>query len=64
VFAIEIFNGRKQFSKDEWIDALCRSMGMEPDHLEYRQKWHFIERAVPLVENNYNLCELGPRGYR
>ena len=58
----EIFNGRKQFSKDEWIDALCRSMGMEPDHLEYRQKWHFIERAVPLVENNYNLCELGPRG--
>ncbi len=58
----EIFEGRKQFSKDEWIDTLCRSMGMEPDHLEYRQKWHFIERAVPLVENNYNLCELGPRG--
>lgn len=58
----EIFNGRKQFSKDEWIDVLCRSMGMEPDRLEYRQKWHFIERAVPLVENNYNLCELGPRG--
>lgn len=58
----EIFNGRKQFSKDEWIDVLCRSMGMEPDQLEYRQKWHFIERAVPLVENNYNLCELGPRG--
>lgn len=58
----EIFNGRTQFSKDEWIDVLCRSMGMEPDHLDYRQKWHFIERAVPLVENNYNLCELGPRG--
>jgi ATP-dependent Lon protease len=58
----EIFNGRSQFSKDEWIDVLCRSMGMEPDHLDYRQKWHFIERAVPLVENNYNLCELGPRG--
>jgi ATP-dependent Lon protease len=58
----EIFNGRKQFSKDEWLDVLCRSMGMEPDRLEYRQKWHFIERAVPLVENNYNLCELGPRG--
>lgn len=58
----EIFEGRKQFSKDEWIDTLCRSMGMEPDHLDYRQKWHFIERAVPLVENNYNLCELGPRG--
>ena len=58
----EIFDGRKQFSKDQWLDVLCRSMGMEPDRLEYRQKWHFIERAVPLVENNYNLCELGPRG--
>ena len=58
----EIFNGRRQFSKDEWIDALIRSMGMEPGHLEERQKWHFLERAVPLVENNYNLCELGPRG--
>ncbi|NLI42046.1 MAG: protease Lon-related BREX system protein BrxL [Caldisericales bacterium] len=58
----EIFNGRRQFSKDEWIDALIRSMGMEPNHLEERQKWHFLERAVPLVENNYNLCELGPRG--
>lgn len=58
----EIFEGRKQFSKDEWIDALIRSMGMEPSHLDIRQKWHFLERAVPLVENNYNLCELGPRG--
>lgn len=58
----EIFNGRRQFSKDEWIDALIRSMGMEPSQLDVRQKWHFLERAVPLVENNYNLCELGPRG--
>lgn len=58
----EIFNGRRQFSKDEWIDALIRSMGMEPSQLDDRQKWHFLERAVPLVENNYNLCELGPRG--
>ena len=37
-------------------------MGMEPSQLDVRQKWHFLERAVPLVENNYNLCELGPRG--
>lgn len=58
----EIFGGRRQFSKDEWIDALIRSMGMEPSQLDDRQKWHFLERAVPLVENNYNLCELGPRG--
>ncbi|MBQ3440723.1 protease Lon-related BREX system protein BrxL [Candidatus Saccharibacteria bacterium] len=58
----ELVNGRKSFSKDEWIDILIRSMGMEPSHLEYRQKWHMLERAVPLVENNYNMCELGPRG--
>lgn len=58
----ELVNGRKSFTKDEWIDILIRSMGMEPSHLEYRQKWHMLERAVPLVENNYNMCELGPRG--
>ena len=58
----ELVNGRKSFAKDEWIDILIRSMGMEPSHLEYRQKWHMLERAVPLVENNYNMCELGPRG--
>ena len=59
---IGLFEGRKQFSKDEWIDVLIRSMGIEPSNLTEIQKWHFIERAVPLVENNYNLCELGPRG--
>lgn len=58
----EFFNGRKQFTKDEWIDVLLRSVGMEPTQFEYRTKWHMLERMVPLVENNYNLCELGPRG--
>lgn len=58
----EIFEGRKEFSKDEWIDALIRSIGMEPTQLEDRVKWHLLLRLVPLVENNYNLCELGPRG--
>ena len=58
----DLFEERKNFSKDEWIDVLIRSMGIEPTHLKNNQKWHFIERAVPLVENNYNLCELGPRG--
>ena len=58
----QLFDGRKQFTKDEWIDILIRSIGIEPDKLEYNQKLHFLERAVPLVENNYNLCELGPRG--
>ena len=58
----QIFEGRKYFTKDEWMDILIRSMGIEPTRLKEIQKWHFLERAVPLVENNYNLCELGPRG--
>jgi ATP-dependent Lon protease len=58
----ELFNGRAGFTKEEWIDALMRSIGMEPTQLDQRVKWHMLERMVPLVENNYNLCELGPRG--
>jgi len=53
--------GRKAFTKDEWMDVLLRSIGMEPDELTIREKWLLILRMVPLVENNYNLCELGPR---
>jgi len=58
----EIFNGRRYFTKDEWIDVLLRSVGMEPTQLEEKVKWHLLARMIPLVENNYNLCELGPRG--
>ncbi|OBR91572.1 hypothetical protein CLRAG_29360 [Clostridium ragsdalei P11] len=58
----EIMEGRKNFTKEEWIDILIRSIGMEPTQLDYNVKWHMLERMVPLVENNYNLCELGPRG--
>ncbi|SEQ84582.1 ATP-dependent Lon protease [Lachnospiraceae bacterium NE2001] len=54
-------NGRKAFSKEEWIDILLRSIGMEPDRLSERVKWLLIARMIPLVENNFNLCELGPR---
>lgn len=57
-----LFDGRKHFTKEEWIDVLIRSMGIEATRLTEIQKWHYLERAVPLVENNYNLCELGPRG--
>lgn len=53
--------GRKAFTKDEWIDIMLRSIGMEPDELSYREKWLLITRMIPLVENNFNLCELGPR---
>lgn len=58
----EIFNRRRYFTKDEWIDVLLRSIGMEPTQLEEKVKWHLLARMIPLVENNYNLCELGPRG--
>jgi ATP-dependent Lon protease len=57
----EIIEERKNFSKEEWIDILLRSIGMEPTNLEYKVKWHLLLRLVPLIENNYNLCELGPR---
>lgn len=57
----ELKAGRKVFTKEEWIDVLLRSIGMEPDELEYREKWLLLTRMIPLVENNFNLCELGPR---
>ena len=58
----EIMEGRKQFTKDEWIDLIIRSTGMESTQLSSEVKWHLLTRLIPLVENNYNLCELGPRG--
>lgn len=58
----EIIEARKEFTKDEWIDLILRSTGMEPTQFDYRVKWHLLARLVPLVENNVNLCELGPRG--
>ncbi|MBO7679329.1 MAG: ATP-dependent Lon protease, partial [Thermoguttaceae bacterium] len=57
----EYKQGRAQFSKEEWIDIILRSMGMEPTRLTDRQKWLHLARLVPLAENNVNLCELGPR---
>ena len=57
----ELKEGRKAFTKDEWIDVLLRSIGMEPDVLNYREKWLLLTRMLPLIENNFNLCELGPR---
>lgn len=57
----DLQEGRKYFTKNEWIDIMLRSIGMEPDELNDREKWLLLLRLVPLVENNYNLCELGPR---
>ena len=57
----EIKQGRKHFNKDEWITILLRSTGMEADKFTDREKWLLLARMLPLVENNFNLCELGPR---
>lgn len=53
---------RKEFTTDEWIDLLLRSVGMEPTQFDKRVKWLHLARLIPLIENNFNLCELGPRG--
>ena len=58
----ELFEGRKEFNVDQWLDVLIRSTGMEPTVLEERVKWHLLARLIPFVENNYNACELGPKG--
>lgn len=57
----ELKEGRKRFTENEWLDIMMRSIGMEPDTLSEREKWLILLRMVPLVENNFNLCELGPR---
>lgn len=57
----EIKKGRSAFSKEEWISVLMRSTGMEPDQFKPREKWLQLARMLPLIENNLNLCELGPR---
>ena len=57
----ELKEGRKRFTEDEWLDIMMRSIGMEPDTLSEREKRLLLLRMVPLVENNFNLCELGPR---
>ena len=57
----ELKQGRKAFTQEEWMDVMLRSIGMEPDTLKPREKWLLLARMLPLVENNFNLCELGPR---
>ena len=58
----ELFAGRRQFTETQWTDVLLRSCGYEPTQFDERTKWHLLCRLVPLVENNCNVCELGPRG--
>lgn len=58
----ELFSGRAALSTDQWRESLIRSIGMEPASLKEDVQWHLLARMVPFVENNYNICELGPRG--
>ncbi|WP_375104762.1 protease Lon-related BREX system protein BrxL [Paenibacillus sp. RS8] len=58
----EVRAARANFTDDEWIDLVLRSTGMEPSQFDKRVKWLHLARLLPLIENNYNLCELGPRG--
>ena len=53
---------RKDFTSDEWMDLMVRSMGYEPSTMSRRLKMLFLVRLIPLAERNYNLVELGPRG--
>lgn len=53
---------RRQFSTDEWLDLLMRTVGLEPTHFDRRLKMLLLVRMIPLCEQNYNLVELGPRG--
>ncbi|MDD2966658.1 MAG: protease Lon-related BREX system protein BrxL [Desulfovibrionaceae bacterium] len=57
-----LLKGREAFDEDQWIDVLLRSTGMEPANFKPEVRWHLLARLIPLTENNYNLCELGPRG--
>lgn len=62
-FDFEAFaEGRRQFTRDEWLDVLIRSFGLEPSWMSQRLKFHYLARLAPLVESNFNFIELGPRG--
>ncbi len=59
-----VIEARSGFTRDEWVDLLLRSLGLEPSspYFTPRRKLLYLVRLIPLVERNYNLIELGPRG--
>jgi ATP-dependent Lon protease len=62
-FSFEAFcEARKQFTSEEWLTVVLRTLGIEPSSLTRRTQFHFLARLFPLVEQNYNFLELGPRG--
>ncbi|MDC0362812.1 protease Lon-related BREX system protein BrxL [Halioglobus sp.] len=58
----ELFTARQSLTTEQWRETLIRSIGMEPSTLDEDVQWHLLARMIPFVENNYNVCELGPRG--
>ena len=58
----EFLEGRKHFDRDEWVDVIMRSIGLEPEKMSQRLKFHYLARLFCFVEANYNFIELGPRG--
>ena len=60
----EFIEARGQFTREEWIDVLMRSMGYESNHPDFspRRKLLYLLRLIPMVEKNFNMIELGPRG--
>jgi ATP-dependent Lon protease len=56
--------GRAEFTTEAWLDVLLRGVGFEPTHPDFtfRKKLLYLVRLIPMVESNYNLLELGPRG--
>src|SRR5260370_40426825 len=58
----EYMTGRARFSRDEWLDLVMRSIGLEPARFDLRTKLLAVMRLVPMAERNYNLIELGPWG--
>ncbi len=56
------FDGRQEFTRDEWLNVILRSVGLEPEQFDQRRKFHYLARLFSLVESNYNFIELGPRG--
>lgn len=62
-FDLEVYRrGRSEFTTDQWIDLLVRTIGLEPAHFDRRLKLLLLLRLLPLCEPNYNFIELGPRG--
>jgi len=58
----DVLKLREHFTKEEWVDMLIQSIGLEPSEFNFRSKLIQLTRLIPHCENNYNFIELGPKG--